>query len=178
MWITVALALGLPALLLTACAPQPIYVTQPAPSAYAPPRAETFDLGTTGVWRAQASIVDGRPVCTIGSRMDSGAEVFLSILEGGVHLMFVDPGARLTAPSYRVASAIDGRRYDGTGFVLAGTGGTTLIVEDLSDAFLRDFIGGRRLTASFADARWTVDLTGSMRATRSLAQCQEVINRA
>jgi hypothetical protein len=86
-----------------------------------------------------------------------------------VHLVARDPAWHMTANNtVRVSISIDGDRFNGTATALDSQ---TLVVENLTEEFLDEFIAGQTMLADFGGVRWTLDLTGSSDATSDMIDC-------
>ncbi len=129
-----------------------------------------------GYW---ASTLDtdgsGHQVCGVRTRMDGGGELRLLIVDGAVHLVVHDPKWHMHyGDSFHVTIDVDEDRFRGSGQAVDSQ---TLLVESLSDDFLRQFIDGSQIVANFGGVRSRVSLSGSSRATGDLGSCLASVKR-
>lgn len=132
-------------------------------------------IGSYGYWTSVVNTADGQPVCGVRTQMNDGAELRLLVINDEVHLLARDPGWHMTTgDTSHVALNIDGHSFDGEGTAIDGQ---TLMVTDLTDAFITRFIGGTTMLADFGGVHWNVSLVGSGRATGAMGACVAYVHR-
>ena len=101
--------------------------------------------------------------------MSNGAELRLMVLNNAIHMTAFDPNWTMPASgTSKVTISVDGDTYRGKAEVVSPR---LLLVSNLSNDFLEQFIGGYNMVTDFGGVRWTVSLIGSSSATSAMADC-------
>ena len=139
--------------------------------------AETTTLHEYGYWASTLDTTDsGQRACGVRTEMRGGGELRLIVFNDDVHLVAHDPDWNLQrGDNLRVRVYIDGEGFNGIARVVNSE---TLMVTNLTEHFLDQFIDGTQLIANFGSVRWNVSLVGSSRAIDDMQNCMEMLRRS
>ncbi len=138
--------------------------------------AETTILHEYGYWASTLDVTDkGQRACGVRTEMRGSGELRLMVFNEDVHFIAHDPDWNLQrGDTLRVRVYIDGEGFNGSARVVDNE---TLMVTNLTEHFLDQFIDGTQLVAYFSGVRWTVSLIGSGRAIQDMQSCMEMLRR-
>jgi hypothetical protein len=120
-------------------------------------------------WTSVVGTSGGQQVCGVRTTMTDGGRLALMVVNNEVHMVAYDPRWNVTEGNTVVVTvSVDGDLFRGNATV---TDQHTLVLANLSDRFLREFIDGNDMVTDFGGVRWNVDLTGSSNATDDMIGC-------
>jgi hypothetical protein len=139
--------------------------------------AETTTLHEYGYWASTLDITDkGQRACGVRTEMRGGGELRLMVFNDDVLFIAHDPDWNLQrGDTLRVRVYIDGEGFNAIARVVNSE---TLMVTNLTEHFLDQFIDGTQLVAVFGGVRWNVSLIGSSRAIKDMQSCIEMLRHA
>jgi hypothetical protein len=139
--------------------------------------ADTTTLHEYGYWASTLDTTDdGHRACGVRTEMQGGGELRLIVFDQDVHLIAHDPDWSMhRGDTLRVQVYIDGEGFKGVARVVNSE---TLMVTNLSEHFLDQFIDGTQMVASFGGVRWNVSLVGSSRAIDDMQACIATLRRS
>jgi hypothetical protein len=122
----------------------------------------------TDVWTVLATAGHAGQECGVATHLRDGADLRLVIADGEVRLIAHHAGWMLPAGQADVKVTMGHDAFLGAASVADPK---TLIVEDLSQDFLRRFMAAPVMTADFGGIHWMIDLHRSDDAAWALASC-------
>lgn len=134
------------------------------------PAAATTTLHEHDYWASTLDTdEDGHHACGVRTEMRGGGELRLMVIDNDLHLIAHDPDWNLRrGDMVRVLVYIDSDGFAGVARVVNNE---TLMVTNLSEHFLDQFIDGTQMVMNFGGNRWQVSLIGSSRAIGDMQAC-------
>jgi hypothetical protein len=122
----------------------------------------------TDIWTVLTTDGHAERECGVATHLRDGTDLRLVVEDAGIRLIAHHAGWMLPAGQADVKVTMGHDAFLGAANVVDPK---TLIVEDLSQDFLRRFMAAPVMTAEFGGIRWTIDLHRSDDAAWALASC-------